>query len=434
MRPISALGGTKSHPGRRRSAASESLWSGLRWIILAIVLTRSFLDPIFDSSNLGLGGVLNAFVILIALILILQRPNMMPAWAIWMWVPYLSLSAVAVFLSPLPATAVRQFLVTVSYAMFFLFPFFILRYRSDLSRFFAVALASAVVPILYGLVITAVWIRDPEFRLWSTFSHPNILSFYLVLQIALVLFVQVSTAIDWSTQTRRLVTLALPFLLLLLYITKTRSAWVAAGALFLIYAVWCDRRFLFLFLLTPLLLLFDTGVAERLSDLRGGIGPGDLDQLNEEIRLDSLTWRKVLWNSAAPWMWEKPLLGHGLGSFNLYSTEFFSRLIIDGMGVDAHSLYIETLFEVGLLGLLALALVFIVLGIRLLKGMPYDGKGAIIMLGLLLAYLLESYSDNMSRYLAFNWYFYFVVGTFCAWVRLESIKEGLQQSERSVTT
>lgn len=33
---------------------------------------------------------------------------------------------------------------------------------------------------------------------------------------------------------------------------------------------------------------------------------------------------------------------------------------------------------------------------------------------MLLEYLVVSYSDNMLDYLAFNWYFWFVMGTACA--------------------
>ena len=42
--------------------------------------------------------------------------------------------------------------------------------------------------------------------------------------------------------------------------------------------------------------------------------------------------------------------------------------------------------------------------------------GVLIIVCILMGYVLECYSDNMHFYLSFNWYFWFVIGTICAWV------------------
>jgi len=403
----------------------------LRKVVLAIVLTRSSLDPIFEivnfgSSGSGVGGILNSLVILIAVTFVVCRTYLLPAWTVWMWAPYLGICAATLVLAPEFGLALRLYLSVLSYAAFFFFPFFILRHSSDLSRFLAVTLCSAIIPVSYGLLTAVASIGDPDARVQGTFAHPNILAFFLVLQIALVLFVQVSTAIAWSARTRRLILLALPVLVLLLLETKTRSAWGAAGALFFIFAIWCDRRVLLVLLLSPLALLFDVGITERLSDLQGGLGAQDLDQLDEETRVNSYVWRVVLWSSSMPWFWERPLFGYGIGAFRFFSTEFFP-LLIDGQGVDAHSLYVQTMFEVGIIGLLALLLVFAAACYQLLKGRQYDRLGTVIMLGIVATYLIEAYSDNIWYYLSFNCYFYFVLGSMCAWLRLEKTKSDLHR-------
>ncbi len=69
----------------------------------------------------------------------------------------------------------------------------------------------------------------------------------------------------------------------------------------------------------------------------------------------------------------------------------------------------------------ALALVWLLGSVawRLLRGWRRDPPGILIISCLLLAYVLESYSDNMHFYLSFNWYFWFVMGTIYAWLERE---------------
>ena len=53
---------------------------------------------------------------------------------------------------------------------------------------------------------------------------------------------------------------------------------------------------------------------------------------------------------------------------------------------------------------------------QILKGRRHDPPGVLIILCILIGYVLECYSDNMHFYLSFNWYFWFVMGTICAWI------------------
>jgi O-antigen ligase len=109
-----------------------------------------------------------------------------------------------------------------------------------------------------------------------------------------------------------------------------------------------------------------------------------------------------------------PLLGHGLESFKPSTPDFFP--LIGYEGIDAHNFYLQVAFEMGLAGFLALLWLFGSLAWRLAGGLRYDRDGVTLILSILGAYVLESYSDNMQFYLSFNWYFWFVMGTVCAWI------------------
>uniref|UniRef100_A0A9E8CPF9 Uncharacterized protein n=1 Tax=Bosea sp. NBC_00436 TaxID=2969620 RepID=A0A9E8CPF9_9HYPH len=101
-----------------------------------------------------------------------------------------------------------------------------------------VVLGSSLPPTLHAFVDIARGLSDfSDFRLQSTFSHPNIYAFYLVLLLGLALYVRASRVVDVSQRIRLLVALYIPLLAVFLLLTKTRSAWGACGVMFLVYAI-----------------------------------------------------------------------------------------------------------------------------------------------------------------------------------------------------
>ena len=326
----------------------------------------------------------------------------------------------------------RLAFVLLSYWSFFIIPFFIWRSQDDVSRFVMLVIGSSAIPSLYALVDIARGLSDmADFRLQSTFSHANIYAFYLVLLLGLALYVRSSRIIRVTPQVRLLVTLYIPFLIVLLMLTKTRSAWMACGLIFLVYAIRVDRKFLAGFLLIPVLVVANPSVIDRLTDITEPTEIDSLTQLNDSTRLNSYEWRKVLWESAIPQIIEKPLLGHGLESFKPSTPSFFP--LIGPEGIDGHNFYLQIGFEMGLLGVFALVWLLGSVARQILKGRRYDPPGVLIILCILIGYMLECYSDNMHFYLSFNWYFWFVIGTICAWVYNEERRRARKEAgERDI--
>lgn len=404
-----------------RSTNAEAVWRFLRACVFAILLTRSFSDPIFNLSGgelgaaaPGVGGAVNAIAIAIAVALVMQQPLTAPFAVFGYWGPLLLAAFVATLRAPDFTAAARLAMVLVSYWAFFAIPFFIWRSPSDLTRFVLLVIASSIIPSLYAFVDIARGLSDmAEFRLQSTFSHPNIFAFYLVLVLGLSLYVRASRVIRVTPKMRMLISLYMPLLIIFLTLTKTRSAWATCGFIFLVYAVRIDRRFLAGFLVIPLLIAANPSLIDRLTDVTEATEVDSFKQLNESTRLNSYVWRQALWESAIPQVLERPLLGHGLETFKRSTPSFFP--LIGPEGIDAHNFYLQVSYEMGLLGVFALAWLLGSMARRIARGMHHDPPGVLIILCLLVAYLLESYSDNMHFYLSFNWYFWFIMGTICAW-------------------
>lgn len=405
-----------------RAANVEAIWSFLRSLVFGVLLIRASSDPVFNllgggagAASMGVGAIFNMLAIAIAGVFFLQAPLKAPFPVIAIWGPLLLIAFGSTLYAPDFNAAARLAFVMLSYWAFFAIPFFIMRSSRDVSLFVLVVFGSSIPTTLYAFVDIAGGLSDlGEFRLQSTFSHANIYAFYLVLLLGLALYVRASRIIRVSPRIRMLVTLYIPLLIVFLLLTKTRSAWGACGLMFLVYALKVDRRFLAGFLLVPVMFVANPSLLDRLTDVTAATEVDSFSQLSESTRLNSYVWRQALWESAIPQLFERPLLGHGLESFKPSTPGFFP--LIGPEGIDAHSLYLQMSFELGFLGVLALVWLFGCIASRLARGLRRDPTGILIISCILVAYMLESYSDNMHFYLSFNWYFWFVMGTIYAWL------------------
>lgn len=386
-------------------------------LLMAILLLRAAGDVFFDSTRIalgsaqiGVGGLVNAFVILIAVLLVIEQPRLLPRKMAMLWLPFLLVGLCGVLQAPAPGDAVRLYLAQVSYCAVFVSAFYIVRTPGDFKRCVRIVLLSSLLPLLYGVVDIAVQggVHGPNgARLQSTFAHPNIYAFYLTLVIALGLYVLKSATYTLSGRQRVGLSAYLLVLLAMLALTQTRSAWIACFGLFFAYGLLFERRYLLYLLLMPVLALAIPEVRERVLELGTG------NEVRQYAKLNSFAWRLYIWESGLAWM--RPshyLFGYGVDAFAYYSPTFFPLAGKTHFG--AHNVYVQWLFELGAIGLCAYLWLFARL-LAVLKGLlARDRLAGFIVIALVLQYLAVSASDNMAAYLAFNWYFWFVAGAGCA--------------------
>ncbi|SHH11848.1 O-antigen ligase [Massilia sp. CF038] len=386
-------------------------------LLTGILLLRAFCDVFFDATRISLGGtqigvgfLVNVFIIMIALLLVIEKPKLLPKKMFLLWVPLLLCGLGAVIMAPSKADALRAYLAQLSYCAVFVSAFYVVRTPDDFKRCARIVLYSSVLPLIYGLVDIAIkgGVHGPNgARLQSTFAHPNIYAFYLTLVIGLGFYILKSDTYKLAQRERVGLSAYLALLFAMLALTQTRSAWIACGALFLGYGLLFERRYLIYMLVVPLLALLIPDVRDRVLDLGAG------NEVKLYAKLNSFAWRLYIWESGLNWM--RPshyLFGYGLESFQFYSPTFFPLAGKTHFG--AHSMYVQWLFELGAIGTLACLWVYGRV-MWTLKGMVTVNRlGAFVLIVMMLQYLIVSASDNMSAYLAFNWYFWFVLGSGCA--------------------
>jgi putative inorganic carbon (HCO3(-)) transporter len=327
-----------------------------------------------------------------------------------MWLPLVLVMMFEAARSPDRIQGLRTFLGYLTSIAVFIIPFYLKQCQKDMGFCIRLLLLSSVAPAFYAFVDFAHGGMGGENgnRVASLFPHPNIFAFYLVVVISLTFFMLKSKAIRPPPGQSWLLVAYIAVLLVDLLLTKTRSAWAACGVVFIVYGLMFERRYLVYIALAAVAALFVPVVQDRLMDLNAA--PVYWSYASTQ---NSYEWRQLIWKSGLSWMSLSALpLGYGLQSFAYYSTEFFQ--LAGGTHWGAHNVYVQWLFEAGIVGLLCAAWLFYRVLSILKMGMRDDRLGTVIVITIVLEYLVVSYSDNMLEYLAFNWYFWFVVGTACS--------------------
>lgn len=388
-------------------------------LIIGILLVRASLDQVFALGTLpaigGVGGMVNLAVILLAFSLVVRDPKRVPREAWWIWLPFMFFQLIGLAYAPDVVPALRLFLGQLATMSVFLIAFHLISDWASFDRGLKLIVASSVPVTIYTLISIA---RGDTFsvieggevpvtRYSGPFGHPNILAFYVVLVMGVLLYQWKSVRKKTSGSTIALIMGYLLILLMILFATKTRSAWVSAAFLFFIYGLLIERRFLVYLMLVPALAMLMPEVRDRILDLGQG------NEVMKYARLNSFAWRKLIWGDGLSWIAkERYLFGYGNGSFFFYSPIFFSQS--GGRSFGAHSVVVQLIFEVGIPGVLSYFWMFwksVMVGLKMLA---LDRQMSVIFGALVGSYLLISLSDNMLAYLTFNWYFWFAVGGVCS--------------------
>jgi hypothetical protein len=380
-----------------------------RLTLLIIIVLRAGIEQALTVTQLnlagiplGVGGLLNGCVILIAAMLVIENPKAVPRRAFITWVPFLVLFIAELLPSPARGEGMRQCLQLLSYYAMFISGFYFGRTPEEFRRTIKLIVWSSAIPALYA-VYDLVFNFSAGYRMRSTFGHPNVLAVYMTVVISLTFYLLQTLAKETPRWRRALLAGYLFFLIGMLLMTKTRSAWAATAVGFALYGLIFNRRYLVYMLLTGIVALFLPGVGDRLLDLTQG------NEVGTYANLNSFSWRVYLWECALAWM--EPLryfTGYGLQSFKHNSLGFFP--FAGGVNWLAHSVYVQLIFELGVGGLAA----FLWLHWSVIKGLfPLYKVDRLAMFSLILLvcnFLICAVSDNMFDYLVYNWYWWFAVG------------------------
>ena len=384
-----------------------TLFDVARRTILLLILIRASLDNLLNAieSAVGvpIGALLNVTVIASAIVIFSANPDRRRLNLGIFWPLLFLVCAASIANTPDKIAAFRFLAVLATFCALFIVPAVLVRHERDVVPSLKVILLSSIAPILVGFA------NFGAERAQSTFPHPNILAFYLASIIITIALVWLSKLFTLNMSERALLVCLSGLCGIMLVLTQTRAAWVALALTFGVIAVLYDRRLLLGVLAMPLLLLVPQ-IQERFLDLKE-----TTEYIGEGMIANSYEWRLMLWESAFTWIKRDPIFGYGLFSFQMYSPKFFHW---DMNGFNAHSVYVQLLFETGLFGLVFFVMIFATVAFTAFRCWRNAPEAAAFIFALCVFYLTICYSDNIMFYLSFNWYFWLLLGTLRAWLLL----------------
>lgn len=379
-------------------------------LFMLILVSRASLDPVLEATrfgSFGLGAVLNTLIIIMALIAMTERNSQVFKVIKQTWLPFLTIVFLTLFFAPNFSLALKTFLSFLSYASIFALAIAVIKTENDYGRWIRAIFFSSFVPVIYAFIQLAnggyVGHESEGLRVSSTFAHPNIFAFYLVLMISLSFNFYKTQATYIPSSIRRVLPIYIFILIALLLLTKTRSAWVSFAAFFTLYALFYERKYLLYILLAGISIFMIPEMRDRISDLAQG------NEVVNYSALNSYAWRKLIWHDGLSFMNPSHyFLGYGIDAFKIKSVDFFT--MSGGREAGAHSVFVQLFFETGAFGLAA----YIWLHFQTAKLLiPYYKKNKLMiftMVMTLLEFAFEAYADNMLDYLSYTWYLWFVLG------------------------
>ena len=371
---------------------------------LIIIVMRSSLDYVkFLSSSAAADSgfnlaalisvaliVLGVFYVLFRKVDILQYEETAP------FAFFLLITAASVFYSSDLKSSFSDWLRLVSVFSVYLLGRILFVTPDKVRTAFTAVLLSSLIPMAVAcvqLVTHKGLVQDGEaLRIAGTFLHPNAFASYILI---LLIF-----GISQWFEKKKMVA---PFFLraivcvssMIFIFTFSRGAWIAFVVAVLFLGVFRYRKLL---VLLPLGLILVIGVVPSArARIENIFHPGGYARSRS-----AWAWREDAWKQILPLVYQKPILGHGLGTVE---TEF---------GFMTHNDYLRLAAETGILGLLA----YLLLMGRLLGTTWKDFRRTrservrglqMGLMALIVGFMVRQAADNTLRNIVGMIYFWLIV-------------------------
>lgn len=373
--------------------------------LFLLILTRPCLDY-FSSRTFSIIGwqanfadifaILTIAFCLLVIIKNLHSHKHLPLLRSWIFF-LLALSA-SLFVSIDVLAGPIELARILSAALIFYASFFVIKNNKDLSNLIKIIIVSALVPAgvaIYqyfsqtGLTVPYEGIYN---RVFGTFTHPNMLAFYLVLSLALCFVV-------YLISDKKKVPITLYGLTAILYLaalafTYTRSAWLGLLLIIILLGLTRFRKFL---LISIVILIISYFSFQQINARVQSLGSTDPSS--------SIEWRIQLWGDSIGYFMERPILGYGVGTSN--------EVILNNRGPQTgsdfeHDDYLRIALDAGIIGLIAFLVLITNLLSTLFKIYRQQNKQrlkvlAFVVFILAISFYLISFGDNILTDTALEW-------------------------------
>ncbi len=387
-----------------------------RVAVLALILVRSAADvtttvPLLSASgasNVNANALMSLLVIALGLSHIaLNRVDVRRIPLAVPFAAFVGVTFVGIAIAPDHNRALQEWLRIVGTFMVFILCVDAMRTRPDRRWLIRVILLSSIVPLLAGVYQYATDSGNNDTagfnRIFGTFVHPSPYGFYLVQLLPLAIVFLIHTR---SRIARVGLAAMVPLMLFSIYSTQTRGAWIGVVVMLMVF-MWTRARWTLL--LVPLAvgaMYFGVpSIRARVSEATSGTC------VSTQNCQSSVFWRQKQWKDAIRVASPPKLITVGAGLSAVDVT----------LGNATHSEYVRLLVETGVLGCIAVFVLYRRLFDATLKGYreaptSYERDLMLAFMAALLSRVVMAAADNILDLVVIEWYFW----AFAAVVVVES--------------
>ena len=387
------------------------LMQNLFSFLIGLLLLRPGLDYFFSSIrlsvggvDLGLGGAISLFLVggafLHVFILRSDASRRLRLPIVGMYAVFCLIYCAAFLNSYDKPAAAKVLLRLFSICSILILAVVAVKSKATAQGLIRSILFSAVIPLGWGFVNYFLH----KGRLAGTFTHANILAFYLLIIMGCLIF-QIDNDRPWTKISWKRLCL-FGILLVALILTETRSGWAAFLMMTLIYAARFNKRVFIPCIVFMILVSFTPLIQKKIANVFSSYG--SKVSINED---SSLGWRFEQWGKLFKPAMERPIFGYGINGDFLLAND----------GLAAHNDYLRYFVETGLIGLVAAYLPYVYLLIFSLKRFKRrwdfsdpSTKLAAFFVCFIPAFLLMSVTENLNGYIIVHWYLWALIGIFFA--------------------
>ena len=397
------------------------------WGLIALLVMRPALDifgqtmtislPFRENLTINLASLIAIIVIIWGIIYLLKNPaSLKTVPLLWPILILLAIGLISILVSADRFVSFAEWIRWLSIAVIFLIAFDLARRTGKGRPIIGTIAVSVTIPIavsFWQLVNnTGIFeISTGLTRVYGTFGQPNSLAFFLVL-IAAILIIFWQSGIGKKTAAKWLLLIPAVAVLVVLFFTYTRGAWLALIIILLILGIqrWRWKFVTVLLIIVAVLSLFILFSSQNTRVTQFNITRTDFYQrivtlFNFDEYSSSTSWRVRMWSdlmtNAFP---EKPWFGYELGMY--VPTNLVVHGYLEG-ALEAHNDYLLLLIETGLIGLAAYIFLIASTLIQIIRTAWHrtgnDKKTAWIVAALLMGIFAMSFGDNILRVTALQW-------------------------------
>jgi O-antigen ligase len=398
--------------------------------LFALIFIRPSIDILSpyslpDFPMINLGSTIGSITILLSSMYIYKKRAILYNSRIpllWSLAIIIIVYIVLSFTGVSIATGLQETVRLITFIMLYFVGWIYVSTQDKLINIVRVIIYASIIPLISSYIqyfSGSGLYTNPGFenRIAGTFGHPNVLAYFSVIVLTLIVSIWRNKSTNIVVEEKRLfMGIGLLYVIVLL-ITFTRGAWLGLvlGAL-IIGLIQYPRKSLIitsigLGFITLSLFVYQVLSPPTVLDLPPLTTLPIINRVSGLFTSDpsdSIIWRLTMWRDMYKQAWQSPIIGFGTGSSQIMVEQ--TRGIFRG-SLEVHNDYIKIFLEQGFIGLIAYGILILnILGVLYYRYIQGKNIYILYLASLMTVIYIVSFWDNLLRGTVLMWILFLLLG------------------------